>query len=182
MSDPLTSLNGTYEKVWSLLEAGPTSKTAPANLLVLATSSVQNGPSARIVVLRQVDRASGMLRVFTHAASQKVADLNENERAEILIWDPAEQFQIRLKVTIDVSQVDSETWSLLGPGTRLNYAVDPRPGTRIEHPADARLASPKPSQMLCLDARILTIETLQISKAGLSRAVFEDGTSQWIAP
>ncbi|NNJ67051.1 MAG: hypothetical protein HKP54_03330 [Boseongicola sp.] len=182
MNDALTSLNGTHELVWSLLEAGPKSKAATANLVVLATSSIENGPSARIVVLRHVDRVSGILRVFTHAASQKVADLNEDERAEIMIWDPVEQLQIRLTVNIEVSHVDSETWSRLGPGTRLNYAVDPTPGTPIEAPENARQATPEASQMLCLNARVLSIETLHITSDGLSRAVFQDGTSQWIAP
>lgn len=182
MSDALTSLNGTYEAVWNLLENGVTSKTAPANLLVLTTASKQRGPSSRIVVLRHFDRSSETLRMFTHAASQKVIDLSEDDRAEILIWDPVEQLQVRLSVSVEMSGIDDKTWSRLGPGTRLNYAVDPTPGTPIPDPQVARQASPQKHQMLALDARIRKIETLHISQDGLKRAMFEKGASRWIAP
>ena len=181
MSNAFTSLDGTYETVWRLLEDGVKSKTSPANNLVLATASRQQGPSLRIVVLRHVDQTSEILRVFTHAASRKVIDLNEDERAEILIWDPAQQFQVRLSVFVRMSRIDDKTWESLGPGTRLNYAIDPAPGTPIAQPEIARRASPHQHQMLALDARIRRIETLHISPDGLKRAVFESGTSQWIA-
>ena len=182
MNDALTSLDGTIEDVWTLLEDGVKYKTSPANNLILATASKQQGPSLRIVVLRHADRSSQSLNVFTHAASQKVVDLNEDERAEILIWDPAQQLQIRLSVFVRMSGIDDETWKKLGPGTRLNYAIAPAPGTPIPQPEVARQASPKQHQMLVLDARIRKIETLHISHDGLKRAVFENGTSQWIAP
>ena len=182
MSDALTSLDGTIEAVWSLLEDGVKSKTSPANNLVLATASKQHGPSLRIVVLRRADRSTESLRIFTHAASQKVIDLNEDERAEILIWEPAQQLQVRFSVSISMSGIDDNTWEKLGPGTRLNYAIDPAPGTPITQPKVASQASPQQHQMLVLDARIRKIETLHISPDGLKRAVFEKGTSQWIAP
>ncbi|SMX23846.1 pyridoxamine 5'-phosphate oxidase family protein [Boseongicola aestuarii] len=182
MSDALTSLDGTYETIWRLLEDGAKSKTSAASNLVLATASKAHGPSVRIVVLRDADQASEVLRIFTHAASRKVIDLNDNERAEILVWDPEQQFQIRLSVSVRMSRIDDKTWESLGTGTRLNYAIDPAPGTPIARPEIAQQASPHQHQMLALDARIRKIETLHISPDGLKRAVFENGTSQWIAP
>jgi pyridoxamine 5'-phosphate oxidase len=182
MSDALKTLNGTLAAVWSRLEAGATDTNAPANLPVLATSSAKSGPAARIVVLRGVDRAASMLTMFTHAGATKVADLKNDERAELLIWDAPERFQIRLSVTIELIEVDAATWQLLGPGTRLNYAVDPSPGTPIDKPEDAWRATPELHQMLQLQTTIHRIETLHIAPDGLRRAVFEGDTSQWIAP
>ncbi|MBT8460534.1 MAG: hypothetical protein HKP37_10660 [Boseongicola sp.] len=182
MSDALITLNGTRSFVWDELERGVVDKTAPGNLLVIASSSRDHGPTARIVVLRGVDRDSRTLTFFTHSASQKVANFKEDERAKILFWCPEKSLQIRLSVTISMSPVNSRIWEKLGAGTRLNYAVDPTPGTPIEHPAAALQATPKPSAMLQLDARVSEFETLWISPEGLRRAAFDNEQSRWIAP
>ena len=182
MNDNLTSLNGTFETVWDMLRQGVGEKASPANQLVLATSSPENGSSARMVVLRGVDQDAETLHFFTHARSQKVSDLNKDERGEILIWDARKQLQIRISVRIEATGVDDTIWSALGPGTRMNYAIEPMPGTPITTPNDARLATPDRSQMLQLNAHVWQIETLWISNQGLYRAVFKSGSSQWIAP
>lgn len=182
MSDALRTLNGTLETVWGHLACGATDKSAPSNLPILATASPQHGPKARIVVLRGADRHTNRLTFFTHSASQKVSDLNEDERAEILIWCPEEQLQIRISATISIAPIDTEIWSQLGGGTRLNYAENPSPGTPVNRPEDAMQATPDQSTMLLLTAMINKIETLVIAPDGLRRAIFEDGQSRWIAP
>ena len=181
MSDEFTNLNGTLNAVWERLEAGPGDPKAPANTVVLATSSTA-GPSSRVVILRGTDQARGTLDFYTHAASAKVSELADDPRAALLIWDAEAKVQIRLTVTIEMAGIASETWASLGAGTRLNYAVDPVPGTPINAPEDAWLATPEADQMVHLKATILRIDTLQISSDGLRRATFADGRSQWIAP
>ena len=182
MSEALTTLNGTLEVVWHMLERGAVDKTAPANLPVLATASREHGAKARIVVLRSTDRATQKLTFFTHALSGKVSDLNEDERAEVLVWCAAQQFQIRISAKIGIAAVDENTWRNLGPGTRLNYATDPSPGIPLHRPEEALQATPDAGSMLSLEAFITKIDTLWISPEGLRRATFEDGRSQWIAP
>jgi len=182
MSKLFQSLSVTQEAVWLLLEAGAIEKGSPANLPVLAKSSAEQGPTARIVALRSVDRVAEKLTFFTHASSGKVRDLNEDERAELLVWDGSERLQIRLSVAVKINKIGTETWSSLGPGTRLNYAVDPTPGMAIDRPEDALHASPQQRQMVELEATILRIETLRITRDGLRRAIFEGNTSRWIAP
>ena len=181
MSDALTDLNGTLCDVWARLESGVVVPGSPANLPVLATASPSGG-AARIVVLRGVDRSAQTLWFYSHAAASKVADLKANSRAELLIWDPRDRLQIRLGVSIDLGTVSADVWDGLGPGTRLNYATDPLPGTKIDDPSDAQQATPQHHQMVLLTAHIARIETLQITNDGLRRAVFEGGTSRWIAP
>ena len=181
MNDDFTSLEGTLEAVWRLLEAGPKDRNSPANVVCLATSSSE-GAYARMVVLRMTDRSHHTLHFFTHATSEKLKQLKVNSRGEVLVWDEKSQFQIRLKVRLSVEKIDENLWSNLGEGAKLNYATDPLPGTPIASPNIAWTASSDHKQMKRLLAQVQSIETLHIASEGLYRAEFDDNGSRWIAP
>lgn len=181
MSDDFTTLSGTLEAVWSRLEQGASDRAAPANLVTLATSGA-TGASARIVVLRAADRTAQTLTFFTHAASEKVTEIQQDNRGELLIWDAGSSFQIRLSVRLQIAEVSDDLWNSLGGGARLNYASHPTPGTVIETPDEAWSARPDPALMKRLIATVHAIDTVQIAPEGLRRARFEAGRSQWIAP
>lgn len=181
MNEDFTSLDGTLEAVWTRLENGPRDKTAPANVVCLATTD-RNGASARMVVLRKTDRKNITLHFFTHAASGKVDDIEKNANAELLVWDQGSQLQIRLKAQLEIVAIDDATWEALGDGAKLNYATDPLPGSTISSPEIAWTAKPDHNQMKQITAHIQSIETLHIAPEGLYRAVFDDAGSRWIAP
>ena len=181
MSEDFTSLDTTLEAVWTRLENGPREKTAPANVVCLATNG-SIGANARMVVLRKTDRENSALQFFTHAASGKIKDVEKNPNAELLVWDRGSQLQVRLKAHLEVTEIDDATWAALGDGAKLNYATDPLPGSTISAPSVAWAARSDHTQMKQITAHIQSIETLHISPEGLYRAVFDNTGSRWIAP
>ena len=181
MNDAFSELGTTLQSVWRRLKQGAEDTTSALNTVVLSTTS-SDGPKSRIVILRNVSQPLQQVVFFSHAASGKISDLARDPRAEILGWDPVARFQIRLAAEIEISEIDAGAWAEIGAGARLNYAVNPSPGTPIPLPESAWKATPNREQMAVLTAIIHRIETLQISPEGLRRAVFEGGRSQWIAP
>ncbi|MDJ1017468.1 MAG: pyridoxamine 5'-phosphate oxidase family protein [Paracoccaceae bacterium] len=181
MSDDFTSLPGTLDAVWARLEAGVREAEAPARTIALATRPEAGGAAVRMVVLRRASRMLGEVEIYTHLASAKVADLRSDSRAQLLVWDPAAQFQIRLSVTVAIEDGPTEVWESLGPGARLNYATAPDPGEPVEDPTRL-IPDPDPGLFLLLRARIEAIETLHLGTDCHRRARFAAPSATWLAP
>ena len=180
MTDDFRDLTGMLDALWRRLDDGVSDADAPARTLALAT----DGPSVRLVILRAADRGTGELTFYTHAHSAKIAEINRNPQAEILLWDPEVMFQARLTAGVTQSSGSPETWGNLTQGARLNYATDPLPGTPLSDPAD-KTPRPDPGLLTVLTATIENIDLLHLGALPHARARYarDDGFSgTWIAP
>lgn len=180
MSEGLTNMR---QMTWTKLQEGVADAASPARYLVLATCA-QTGAAARLVVLRDADQSNAALTFFTHAASKKVSELSRDPRAEIVLWDPVDLFQVRFAVTVGMKAVTQEVWNSFGPNTRLNYADAPSPGEQL---ADPDTYAPIPDRRHCvvLTASIQSVDVLSLAHTPHRRAVFErkdSFTGSWIAP
>lgn len=178
----MSDLAATLATVWSMLEAGPADRDAPARHPVLATVGAR-GAEARILVLRHADRASGTLALYTDAATAKVADLAAEPRATLLVWDPLARLQIRLRVHVTARPGTPEEWAALTETARQVYGGSPAPGAPIAAPGGHTPATDA-TRFTVLDARIDEIETLRLSDPH-ERARFRrsDGfAGTWLAP
>ena len=175
-------LAGTLDTVWAMLEAGTTDRAAPARHPTLATIGAR-GAEARILVLRRADREGGSLALYTDAATGKVADLAQEPRATLLVWDPGTRLQIRLRVHVTARPGTPAEWEALSEPARAVYGGDPPPGNPIQSP-DRHATAPDASRFTVLEARVDEIETLRLSdpheRARFSRADGFAGT--WLAP
>ena len=181
MDHDLTTLDGTFHHVWALLSDGVKTPTSPARTVALATQSTDGGASVRMVVLREANREANTLTIFTHRASGKVRELTRQPRAEILIWDPGLQFQVRLRVMIALSDGSADIWNRFGAATQRNYANTPVPGAEILEPR-AVDPVPDPSTFVVLTAKLNEVETLWLAPDVHRRAVFTNERASWIAP
>jgi pyridoxamine 5'-phosphate oxidase len=87
------------------IEAGVAEPTA----MTLATATRDGVPSARIVLLKDVDEAG--FRFYTNYASRKGRELDENPRAALCFFWPALERQVRVDGTIErTSRDDSEAY------------------------------------------------------------------------
>lgn len=178
----MSELSATLDKAWALLTQGITDRGAPARHPVLATASA-DGAEARILVLRGADRAAATVTLFTDAATSKVAELQADPRATLLVWDPSQRLQIRLRATITMRAGHPEEWAALSDGARAVYGGDPAPGHTIREP-EAHRPIPDPTRFIVLTAHLREIETLHLSTPHV-RAIFSAGDGfrgRWVAP
>ncbi len=178
MSD-LVTLDATLDAVWATLALGVRDRSAPGRHPVLATVG-RSHAEARVVVLRGADRAKQSVVVHTDARSEKVRDLVANSRATLLIWDADQSFQVRLRVTVDITVGDEAAWSTIPAAARQVYGGAPYPGEALETP-DSFVASPDVQRFAQLFCRIDEIETLHLGTRH-RRARFRDATGVWVAP
>ena len=181
MNDDLETLSGIEAAVWSALESGVSDPSAPARTVALATEALDGGGSVRLVVLRAIDRADLCLTFFTHRGSGKIAELTAEPKVQVLVWDSARQFQIRISGEMEYAQGPQATWERFGHGTRRNYASSPAPGEVLNDPETVAF-DPDPETFMQMTLRISMIETLVLSPETQRRARFTKDGAQWIAP
>jgi pyridoxamine 5'-phosphate oxidase len=109
----------------------------------LATASARDAPSARVVLLKDVD-AGGAFVFFTNYDSRKGRELAENPRAALVFhWQPLGR-QVRVEGDVErVSQADSETYFRTRPGrSRLAAWASPQSAEIVSRDAlEARFAA-----------------------------------------
>jgi pyridoxamine 5'-phosphate oxidase len=135
----MSDLAATLATAWDTLAAGVHDRTAPARHIVLATTGAE-GPEARLLVLRATDRAAGTLTLWTDAATAKASELARDPRAALLVWDPEQRLQIRLRARVALRPGTPAEWKALPAAARALYGGTPAPGTAIPAP-DAHRAT-----------------------------------------
>jgi pyridoxine/pyridoxamine 5'-phosphate oxidase len=170
------------EEVWQRLARGVADRRAAARHPVLATVGAEGGGEARMLVLRGVDRSGARLELHTDSASGKVADIEAEPRATLLVWDSRARLQIRLRVHVGVRPGSTGEWQRLPKGAREAYGGTP-PGTALGAPEEAD-AVPDPARFAILTAQVREIEALWLGTPH-RRARFraaEDWQGMWVAP
>ncbi|AFQ51592.1 pyridoxamine 5'-phosphate oxidase family protein [Burkholderia cepacia] len=198
MSDPASeSLEQTYDHLWSCLESGVSTQRSPFTMLQAATLGVDGAPKVRTIVLRQVSRADRQLSFHTDVRSEKVAELRRDPRIAIVANDLDALVQIRAEGVASICDDEAQRraiWQSSRPHTLLLYRAPLRPGTPIESPEDANVATSQSAaatddgyQNFCLlHVTVTRIDWLELARSGHRRAVFDlndDGyEGRWIAP
>lgn len=90
-------------------EAALASGTPEPNAMTLATVSAQGQPSARVVLLKDVD-ARGFV-FYTHYTSRKGQEAEGAGRAALCFWWPALERQVRIEGTVErVAEAESDAY------------------------------------------------------------------------
>jgi len=173
------------DQVWLRLGRGVVDRKADARHPVLATAG-PNGPEARVVVLRQADRTTSAVSVYTDLRSAKINELRHESRASLLVWEHKARLQIRLRVRVEIKSGEAVTaqWQRVPAAARNVYGSEPAPGSPIDHP-EQLIAQPNPEEFAVLLCHIAEIETLYLGPDLHRRAKFgADNTwaGQWLAP
>ncbi|MFW5655279.1 MAG: pyridoxamine 5'-phosphate oxidase family protein, partial [Roseicyclus sp.] len=79
------------------------------------------GPEARTLVLRAVDRAAARLTFHTDMASPKVAQIRADPRVALHVWIPKDRLQIRIRARATVQPGDPAIFAGLPAEARRNY-------------------------------------------------------------
>lgn len=177
------SLDAMLTDAWQRLMRGVADSKSPARHPVLASQGVAGGGEARTVVLRGASQSDGIVEMHTDGASEKAAELCEEPRATVHVWDPRARLQIRLRVTVSQVAGDREAWDRVPPASRHAYGAAPPPGHPI--PAPGRVeANPDPDRFVRLIGRIDEIDLLHLGEPH-RRARYrrdEGWAGTWLAP
>lgn len=96
------------------------------NAMTLATASAEGTPSARMVLLKEVD-ARGFT-FFTNTLSRKGSELEENPRAALVFWWGVIERQVRIEGKVErVSNSEADLYFASRPrGSRLGAWASPQ--------------------------------------------------------
>lgn len=134
MSDP-NDLSAFLGEAWQHLGRGVADSRSPARYPTFATVSPAGLPELRTVALRGASQSSGWVEVHTDVETPKVASLRATPHAQLHIWLPRADLQIRLSARVDILTGDAveEAWARVPPGSRVSYGTEPIPATPIDH-------------------------------------------------
>ena len=174
------TLQGLLDDAWNLLQS------KQGRLVSLASIALDGAPECRTVMLRQGDRGSATLCVHTDLTSTKIAELRNQPRASLLLWDDASQIQIRVRGRVKITsgpQVAS-IWNAVPDGSRSSYGVTPAPGTPIPD-SDTYDRTPDPAKFAVLSLTLEALDVVHLAEDFHRRALYErnrDWAGQWLAP
>lgn len=178
-----TPIDDIPEVLWSSLARGADDPSHPMHLLTLATVTVDRRPSARLMVNRGADRATGRLWFHTDVSSPKVADLRAGPWANVVAWDPRLVAQVRLSgptVLHEADAVAEAHWAQWSRQAMWVYEhVDQAPATPtpdLRLPADQeqlahRMTKKSRAQFVVIELQVETADWLQVVGPRQYRAV-----------
>jgi pyridoxamine 5'-phosphate oxidase len=180
----LADLGEIRAAVWRELLLACRDKAHAWRTPALATSSTEGG-QARTVVLREADDVTQTLFVFTDARASKVAELQQQPRATLLMWSPALSWQLRLRVQVDVH---TDGLAVTSRWARLQHSPAAQDYLAPQPPGAPALASPTPHAgeqrhfFAVLSARVLALDWLELHPQGHRRALFDAQGARWLTP
>lgn len=185
-------LSATHEEAWRLLAQGAADRRSAFHTPVIATLGPDGRARLRTVVLRAVDRATGTLRFHTDRRSEKVAEIDRDNRIALHGYDPGSKIQIRIDGRAAVHMDDDiakAAWTSSQRMSRVCYGTAPAPGTSIASGGDftlpqndAEIAAGE-DHFAVVVLTLSSLEWLFLDHAGHRRARFmADGSGQWLSP
>jgi pyridoxamine 5'-phosphate oxidase len=109
-------------------------KKHPFRYFTLTTIALDGSPHSRTVVLRGFDPEKLTLTVYTDKRSSKFEELSNDNRAELLFYDPGQLLQIVIKARLIESTLSDQIYSHLPEPSKKDYCIQPSPGKPIKNP------------------------------------------------
>lgn len=186
--------------IWRVLARGKRDAKSPLHTPVLATQTA-DGPTARIVVLREADAQSRRLRCHTDFRSLKVAEIAAQPNVTWLFYHAGQKIQMRAFGTAQVHHQDdlaAQAWENSRLSSRRCYVIADAPGTLVDAPVSGlpeHLTGRIPTEVesavgwphfAVVVAEITRLDWLYLDARGHRRAQFAwDGTTwrgMWVIP
>jgi pyridoxamine 5'-phosphate oxidase len=183
MSTRLETLDAIEAALWRELQAAPRDKNHPWRAPVLATTDGEVG-DARTVILREVEPAQTALLMYTDVRAGKVVQIAAHPRGTLVMWSPALGWQLRIRVHLQAvtdGLERSSRWARLKLSPAANdYLSSQAPGDPLDSALSAR---GERAYFALLEARVLSIDWLELHAQGHRRARFSNGaTPCWLQP
>jgi pyridoxamine 5'-phosphate oxidase len=191
----LETLAEVHAAVWRELARAPLDRHHEWRTPTLAT--VRDGlPDARTVVLREVDTSAGLLRVFSDSRAGKVAQLDAQPQAVLVMWSRRLSWQVRLRVAVTVHTdglAATSRWVRLSQSPAARDYLSPQtPGQPLDealapsaHP-DRGTPAVDRGHFAVLEAVVQHIDWLELHPDGHRRAALGGlhsvADARWLTP
>jgi len=196
---PGDDLDAMFDATWELLVQGAADRRAALHLPVVVSIG-PDGPDARVMVLRGVDRARHSLRFHTDRRAMKAAHIAIDPRVGIVGYDADARLQLRLHgVAVVHSGAEvAAYWATTETFGRRAYRTTLPPGSPLAAPGSGlppefeRVAAGDPlseagrDNFAVLEVALDRIEWLLLAHSGHRRAVHcrtgDDWHGEWRVP
>mgnify|MGYP006421710461 CR=1 FL=1 len=137
--DRFTDLDTVRDHVWNRLVDAAEQPDHPYHTLTFGTTGAEE-PHLRTVVLREATRSARRLAFHTDRESQKVKQIEANDRVAWHGWAPDSREQVRLYATATVhrdDEVADAMWAAQRASSLSIYVRSMDPGAPLDAPRDA---------------------------------------------
>lgn len=135
MPDPFPvpdDLDEILNDIWTRWLRGGADRRSPFHTPVIGTISSDATPAQRVMVLRKVDRAAGVLRFHTDRRSTKIDQILANDAVSIVGYDAGAKIQLRAEGTADLvhqGPIADQAWAATSTSGRRSYLTTLAPGS-----------------------------------------------------
>ena len=184
MTERQTSLETIEAEVWRQLSLAVGDRQHAWRTPVLA-SIADDVADARTVVIREVDHRNKQLLIYTDERAGKVSQLLHHPRGTVVMWSAALAWQLRCRVHLSLESsglAASSRWARirLSPAAQ-DYLSPLAPGSPIASPAPPHPPVAR-DFFAIIDAKIESIDWLELHPEGHRRARFDGQGSRWLQP
>jgi hypothetical protein len=109
-------------------------KKHPFRYFTFTTVSQDGSPHSRTVVLRGFDPEKFIFSIYTDSRSEKIKELNHDQRAEFLFYDPNQLLQLSVKANLVHTKASKEKFESLPEPSKKDYSSVQFPGTFVKAP------------------------------------------------
>jgi pyridoxamine 5'-phosphate oxidase len=180
VNERIESLASIEAALWRELGKAPRDPAHPWRTPVLATTDGEIG-DARTVTLRGTDILAKRQILFSDARAPKVAQLGAHPLGTLVMWSPALNWQLRLRVRLlaltDGLAVTSQWARLKLSPAAHDYLSAQAPGSVL---ANALGVRGERAHFALIEADVQAIDWLELDSQGHRRARFEEGGSAWL--
>ena len=199
---PIEKAQAIQARIWQELERASRDRNHAWRTPVLASIDLAQQPSARTVVLREVNLQEKCFEIYSDRRSPKIAELKQHPGALLHFWSKRLQWQLRVAVKVHVLEsgpdVESRWDRLKLTAAARDYLSPHPPGSLMEKPAEpsaekmaglllAKGMEPalhkEVDHNFCLvRAGFVEMDWLELNVAGHRRARFSVDEWQWLLP
>ena len=186
MATRLASLPEIEAAVWQELRRVPADKQHPWRSPVLATTDGDIG-DARTVVVREVSADEKLITLYTDQRAGKVAQLGTHPVGTLVMWSPTLGWQLRCRVHLSLETAGlavSSRWARIKLSPAAHDYLSPlAPGSELpEDPVPGGQARGALPYFAVMEAKVLSIDWLELHAAGHRRALFSGEEARWLQP
>ena len=199
---PLETAQAIKARIWQELERASRDRHHEWRTPVLASIDLVQQPSARTVVLREVNLQEKCFEIYSDRRSPKIAELKQHPGALLHFWSKRLQWQLRVAVKVHVLEsgpdVESRWDRLKLTAAARDYLSPHPPGSLMEKPAEPsaeKMAGPllakgmEPAlhkevdhNFCVIRAGFIEMDWLELHAEGHRRARFSVDEWQWLLP
>jgi pyridoxamine 5'-phosphate oxidase len=191
---PLETAQAIKARIWQELERASRDRHHEWRTPVLASIGLAQQPSARTVVLREVNRQEKCFEIYSDRRSPKIAELKQHPGALLHFWSKRLHWQLRVAVKVHVLEsgpdVESRWDRLKLTAAARDYLSPYPPGSLMEKPSEPsgakgikRIQDQEIAHNFCvIRAGFIEMDWLELHAEGHRRARFSVDEWQWLLP